>query len=37
MKLIQLSEHSEPKPYILKANYNLETKSNPILTLKKNP
>ena len=27
MKLIQLSEHSEPKPYILKANYNLETKA----------
>lgn len=27
MKLIQLSKHSEPKPYILKANYNLETKA----------
>ena len=27
MKFTQLSEHSEPKPYILKANYNLETKA----------
>ena len=27
MKFIQLSEHAEPKPYILKANYNLETKA----------
>lgn len=27
MKLIQLSEHSEPKPYILKANYRSETKA----------
>ena len=27
MKFIQLSEHSEPKPYILKANYPLETKA----------
>lgn len=27
MKLIQLSEHSEPKPYILKTNYPLETKA----------
>lgn len=27
MKLIQLSKHSEPKPYILKANYNSETKA----------
>ena len=27
MKLIQLSEHSEPKPYILKANYKVETKA----------
>lgn len=27
MKLIQLSKHTEPKPYILKANYNVETKA----------
>ena len=27
MKFIQLSEHSESKPYILKANYNLKTKA----------
>ena len=27
MKFIQLSKHSEPKPYILKANYNIETKA----------
>lgn len=27
MKFIQLSEQTEPKPYILKANYNLETKA----------
>lgn len=27
MKLIELSKHSEPKPYILKANYPLETKA----------
>lgn len=27
MKFTQLSEHSKPKPYILKANYKLETKA----------
>lgn len=27
MKLIQLSKHTKPKPYILKANYNVETKA----------
>ena len=27
MKFIQLSEHAKPKPYILKANYNVETKA----------
>lgn len=27
MKLIQLSKHTEPKPYILKANYRSETKA----------
>lgn len=27
MKLTQLSEHSKPKPYILKANYKVETKA----------
>lgn len=27
MKLIQLSEHTEPKPYILKANYTSKTKA----------
>lgn len=27
MKFIQLSKHAEPKPYILKANYNIETKA----------
>ena len=27
MKLIQLSKHSKPKPYILKANYRAETKA----------